>query len=53
MSVDKQQKHDNDQPDYVDIGGDTDWTWVCDGIFDMWGKTSDNRWTYQPSKPSK
>lgn len=54
MSIDKQQKqqHDNDQPDFIDIGGDTDWTWVCDGVWDVWS-LRDNKRVYTPSKPSK
>ncbi len=53
MSIDKQQKqqHDND-PDFIDIGGETDWTWVCDGVWDVWS-LRDNKRVYTPSKPSK
>lgn len=54
MTIDKQQKRSkHDQPDFVDIGGDRDDSWVCDGVFDMWVKTPSNKWGYRPDKPSK
>lgn len=48
-TTDKQQKHDNDQPDFIDIGGDPDFTWVCDGVWDVWS-LRDNKRVYTPSK---
>lgn len=53
MTIDKKQKRERHDDDFVDIGGDRDDSWVADGIFDMWVKTPSNKWGYRPDKPSK